>query len=99
MIENLAILDFILLLCLFLMTISILISLIRVIKGPSTPDRVIALDTVGINIIGVVGMLSVLLRTKAYLEIILLVGILAFIGTISFAKFLEKGVVIEHERD
>ncbi|MET3699456.1 multisubunit sodium/proton antiporter MrpF subunit [Bacillus oleivorans] len=71
----------------------------RVIKGPSTPDRVIALDGIGINLIAIVAILSILLRTSAFLEVILLLGILAYIGTVAFAKFLEKGVIIERDRN
>lgn len=88
-----------LILALILLSISILASLYRVFKGPSIPDRVIAMDSIGINIIGVVAILSIILNTLAFLEIILLIGILAFIGTIAFSKFLERGVVIEHRRD
>lgn len=71
----------------------------RVVKGPSIPDKVVALDALGINLIGVIGLLSILLKTNTFLEIILLIGILAFIGTVAFSKYLEKGVIIERERD
>lgn len=91
--------DFILTVSLAILAISILVSLYRVIKGPSMPDRVIALDSIGINLMGIVAIISIILRTRAYLEVILLVGLLAFIGTVSFSKFLERGVVIEHDRD
>ncbi|WP_408607823.1 Na(+)/H(+) antiporter subunit F1 [Bacillus xiapuensis] len=70
----------------------------RLIKGPTTPDRVVALDAIGINLVAIVGILSMLLKTHEFLDVILLIGILAFIGTISFAKFLEKGEIIENER-
>lgn len=70
----------------------------RVIKGPSVPDRVIALDAIGINLIAIVAIMSMILNTNAYLDVILLIGILAFIGTVAFAKFLEKGEIIENER-
>jgi multicomponent Na+:H+ antiporter subunit F len=86
-------------LALVLLSLSILASLYRVFKGPSMPDRVIALDSIGINIIGIVAILSVILNTLAFLEIILLIGILAFIGTIAFSKFLERGEVIDHRGD
>lgn len=89
----------ILILSLLLLSLSIVASLYRVIIGPSMPDRVIALDTIGINIIGVVGVFSIMLNVQAYLEIILLIGILAFIGTIAFSKFIERGDVIEHDRN
>lgn len=91
--------EMILVIVMLLISLSILASLYRVFKGPSMPDRVVALDTIGINIIGVVAVLSIWLKTQAFLEIILLIGILAFIGTISFSKFLERGVVIERDRD
>lgn len=71
----------------------------RVIKGPTTPDRVVALDAIGINLVAVVALISILLKTNAFLEIILLIGILAFIGTVAFSKYLEKGVIIERDRN
>ncbi|RST77668.1 Na(+)/H(+) antiporter subunit F1 [Siminovitchia acidinfaciens] len=79
--------------------VSSFILLVRVIKGPSTPDRVIALDAMGINLIAITGLMSMLLATTAYLDVILLLGILSFIGTVAFSKFLEKGVIVEYERN
>jgi multicomponent Na+:H+ antiporter subunit F len=82
-----------------LTAISILMLLYRTIKGPTNPDRAIALDSIGINLIAMAGLLAIQLRTTYFNEIILLIGILAFIGTIAIAKFIEKGVIIEHDRD
>ncbi|MGE7763951.1 Na(+)/H(+) antiporter subunit F1 [Peribacillus sp. NPDC096540] len=73
--------------------------LYRLIKGPSVPDRVIALDAMGINLIAIVALSSIVMDTSAYLEAILLLGILSFIGTVAFAKFLEKGEIIENDRN
>ncbi|WP_017726052.1 Na(+)/H(+) antiporter subunit F1 [Halalkalibacterium ligniniphilum] len=84
---------------LVLLSLSIVVGLYRAIKGPSTPDRVMALDTIGINMIAGVAILSIVMNTYAFLEVILLIGILAFIGTIAFSKFIERGVVIERKRD
>ena len=71
----------------------------RVIKGPDMPDRVIALDAIGVNLVAITALISIVLKSNAFLEIILLIGILAFIGTVAFAKYLEKGVIIERERN
>ncbi|WP_430176716.1 Na(+)/H(+) antiporter subunit F1 [Peribacillus simplex] len=73
--------------------------LYRLIKGPSVPDRVVALDAMGINLIAIVALVSIVMDTSAYLEAILLLGILSFIGTVAFAKFLEKGEIIENDRN
>ncbi len=88
-----------LLISLFILALSILVSLYRVFKGPSMPDRVMALDAIGINLVAAVAILSVMFRTHAFMDILLLVGILSFIGTIAFARFLERGVAIAHRRD
>lgn len=80
-------------------SISMLGLIYRVIKGPSIPDRVVALDAIGINLVAIIAIVSIILKTNAFLEVILLIGILAFIGTVAFSKYLEKGVIIEHDRN
>ena len=82
-------------LALFMVAISLL--LYRVVKGPSNPDRAIALDTIGVNLISAIAIVSIVLNTKAFLEAILILGILAFIGTIAFSKYIERGVIVERK--
>ncbi|HWJ78599.1 MAG TPA: Na(+)/H(+) antiporter subunit F1 [Niallia sp.] len=84
---------------LFILSISTILFIYRTIKGPTIPDRVVALDAIGINLVSITAILSVVLKTSAFLEVILLIGILAFIGTVAFSKYLEKGVIIENDRD
>lgn len=79
--------------------IAIGIALYRLIRGPSLPDRVISLDFIGINLISIIAVVSVFFHTKAFLEVILILGILAFISTIAFSRFIERGVLIERRRD
>ena len=89
----------------FLWGIVVLISLAligfiyRLVKGPSTPDRVIALDAIGVGLICLIGLFSILFETEFFLEVILLLAILSFIGTIAFSKFTEKGEIIRRDRD
>ncbi|PZX03926.1 multisubunit sodium/proton antiporter MrpF subunit [Psychrobacillus insolitus] len=82
-----------------LFAISILIALYRIIKGPTTPDRAVALDMIGVNLISVIAIVSIVLKTKAFLEAILILGILAFISTIAISKYVERGVIIERKSD
>ena len=91
MIENIMLLS----LSLFMVAIALL--LYRVVKGPSQPDRAIALDTIGVNLISAIAIVSIVLQTKAFLEAILILGILAFIGTIAFSKYIERGVIVERK--
>lgn len=83
---------------LILFGISIAITFIRIVLGPSFPDRVIAMDVIGVNIISAIAIISIFFNTKAYLDAILILAILAFISTIAFSKFIERGVIIERKR-
>ncbi|PJK16633.1 Na(+)/H(+) antiporter subunit F [Chryseomicrobium excrementi] len=84
---------------LVLFTCAIFVALYRIIVGPSMPDRVVALDMIGVNLISLVAVFSIVLHTHAYLEVILIVGILAFISTVGIARFIERGEIVEHEHD
>ncbi|GKV65443.1 MULTISPECIES: Na(+)/H(+) antiporter subunit F1 [Sporosarcina] len=82
-----------------LFALTILVAVIRIILGPSLPDRVVALDVIGVNLIATIAVVSVMMKTKAFLEAILILGILSFIGTIAFSKFIERGKIVERKRD
>lgn len=91
--------DIILTTALILFGIAIFITFIRIIIGPTFPDRVIAMDVVGVNLISAIAIVSILFSTIFFFDVILVLGILAFISTISYSKFLERGVIIERKRD
>lgn len=91
--------EIILTISLVLFGIAIAITFSRIVIGPTFPDRVIAMDVVGVNLISAMAIISILFKTRAFYDVILVLGILAFISTISFSKFLERGVIIEHKRD
>ena len=88
----------ILIISLFFLSFAVFATIFRLVKGSSAPDRIQALDALGINLISGVAVFSVLLRNTNFFEVILLIGILSFIGTIAFARFIERGVVIERKQ-
>ena len=90
--------DTILTISLIFFGIAIAITFSRVAIGPSFPDRILANDTVGVNIISSIAILSILFDTKVFLDAMLVLAILSFISTISYTKFIERGVIIERKR-
>ncbi len=84
---------------LIIMGLSILVCFIRVVKGPTMSDRVVALDTIGITLIGIIGIVMMIQNTLAYSDVILVIAILAFIGSIALAKFIEGGVVFDRDHN
>jgi len=80
-------------------SISVMLLLYRAIMGPTNPDRAVALDIIGINLMALAGIIAIILVTTRFNDVVLLIGILLFIGTVAIAKFLEKGVIIERDMD
>jgi multicomponent Na+:H+ antiporter subunit F len=91
--------DFLLLVSLSILALAILGCTYRLIKGPSMPDRIAALDAIGINLLAIIAIVSLLLDTQVFIDIILVIGILTFIGTTAFARYIERGMVMEHGDD
>ncbi|MDI7743956.1 Na(+)/H(+) antiporter subunit F1 [Lysinibacillus fusiformis] len=80
-----------------IIVLSIVALVYRLVKGPFPSDRVVALDAIGVALICLVGLFSMLIDTSFFLDIILLLAILSFIGTIAFSKFIEKGDIITRD--
>ncbi|MDW7675122.1 MAG: monovalent cation/H+ antiporter complex subunit F, partial [Bacillota bacterium] len=69
----------------------------RVAVGPDLPDRVIALDTVGVNVVAMIALFSLKTATELYVDAMLVIAILAFVGTVAISKFLVKGEIIDRD--
>jgi multicomponent K+:H+ antiporter subunit F len=78
-----------------LVSLALLLSLIRLIQGPSTPDRILALDTLYINTIAILILLGIHLSSALYFEAALLIAVLGFVGTVALSKYLLRGDVME----
>lgn len=70
-------------------------AVIRLIRGPSAPDRVLALDTLQINGMLVLLVLGVRFGSDLYFDIALVISLFGFVGSVAMAKFLLRGEVIE----
>jgi multicomponent Na+:H+ antiporter subunit F len=82
--------DFLYYIILPVLSISVVMVFIRFIIGPRISDRVLALDlliTIGIGIVAVVSILS---GQDTFLDIALIFGIIAFLGTVAFSFYLDK---------
>lgn len=68
--------------------ISVILVFIRFLKGPSIPDRVIALDMLILIAIGIIAVYSMQNDQSTFLDIAMLFALIAFLGTVAFAYFL-----------
>lgn len=89
--------DTIMIITLSALSIALVLLFIRVIIGPSTQDRILALDAIGVLLVGFIGILMILQDTSVFSDIVLVLTILGFVGTLTLSKFLERGVVIDRD--
>ncbi|MGE0260581.1 MAG: K+/H+ antiporter subunit F [Alphaproteobacteria bacterium] len=76
-------------------SMAMLLALYRLFRGPDIVDRVLALDTLVINLIALIVLAGIVYGTTIYFEAALLFAMVGFIGTVSLCKFLLRGNVIE----
>jgi multicomponent K+:H+ antiporter subunit F len=77
-----------------LLALALALAAWRLLRGPSGPDRVLALDTLYINALALLVALGVWLNTGLYFEAALLIGLLGFVGTVCVATFLLRGRIV-----
>lgn len=73
-----------------LLSIAIALPVIRLVRGPSLPDRVVALDVMGTAVIAIFATYALINNQPAFLDAALVVGLIGFIGTIAFAYYTER---------
>ena len=75
--------------------IAMSLTIARLIKGPTLPDRILALDTLAINGIALLVLFSIHAGHAYNFEVALLIAMTGFIGTVALCKFLLRGDIIE----
>ena len=81
--------------CLGIMSVALLLTFVRLIKGPDLPDRILAMDTLYINGIALIMLFGLYLDSNLFFEAALLIAVMGFISTVAIAKHLMRGNIIE----
>lgn len=82
--------DFLYYIILPLLSVSLVFVFVRFIKGPTIIDRVIALDLIVTIGIGIISVYSIIYNQPNFLDIALILALIAFLGTVAFTYYLEK---------
>ncbi|MEQ6250268.1 K+/H+ antiporter subunit F [Sulfitobacter sp. HNIBRBA3233] len=75
--------------------LSQIMAMIRVVIGPDVGDRILALDTMVVNAIGLIVLLGLSQGTRIYFEASLIIAMLGFVSTVAYARFVLRGDIIE----
>nr|WP_205896536.1 K+/H+ antiporter subunit F [Pseudomonas nitroreducens] len=75
--------------------IAVLLTVARLIRGPSVADRILALDTLSIEAIALIVLFGIWKGSGLYFEAALLIAVMGFVSTVALCKFLLRGDIIE----
>ena len=88
-------LNTVLLLVSVMVGLALVLNPVRLLIGPSTADRILALDTLYINSIALIVLLGLYFASDMYFESALLIAMLGFVSTAALAKYMLRGDIIE----
>ncbi|GLU38317.1 MULTISPECIES: K+/H+ antiporter subunit F [Pseudomonas] len=82
-------------LCLALIALALLLTVARLVRGPSAADRILALDTLSVEAIALILLYGLWSGSGLYFEAALLIAVMGFVSTVALCKFLLRGDIIE----
>ena len=76
-------------------TVGLLLNLYRLATGPTAADRVLALDTMVINLIALVILYGIWNASQTFFEVSMLIAMVGFVSTVAYCRFILRGDIIE----
>lgn len=70
---------------------ALLIAFVRLVKGPTLPDRIVATDLLGVLVVGLIVVLAGWSGVHATLDAAIVIALIGFLGTIAYATYVERG--------
>ncbi|RLI72733.1 cation:proton antiporter [Candidatus Heimdallarchaeota archaeon] len=77
---------------LFLIAVAVILSMYRFFRGPTTADRIVAVDIMTTLTTGLMVLFALYYRRAIFLDVALVYAVLAFVGVIAFARYMEGGL-------
>jgi len=74
-----------------LVGVGVLLAFVRLVRGPDIANQVVAIDLLSALGVGIAGAAAVLSGDPVYLDVALVLALIAFLGTVAFARYAEQG--------
>ena len=79
-----------LLIALTMLAVGAALTFIRLAKGPTLPDRVIAIDLIGVLLVCLLVLMAGVTTQQAFLDVAMVVALISFVGTVAYARYIER---------
>ena len=71
--------------------VALLLAFIRLVKGPTLPDRIVAMDLIGVLVVGIIVVLAGSSGVRATLDAAIVIALVGFLSTVAYATYVERG--------
>jgi multicomponent Na+:H+ antiporter subunit F len=71
--------------------VALLVAFVRLVKGPTLPDRIVAMDLFGVLVVGLIVVLAGSSGVRATLDAAIVIALVGFLGTVAYATYVERG--------
>jgi multicomponent Na+:H+ antiporter subunit F len=71
--------------------LALLIAVVRLVKGPTLPDRIVAMDLIGVLVVSLIVVLAASTGVRATLDAAIVIALIGFVGTVAYATYVERG--------
>jgi multisubunit Na+/H+ antiporter MnhF subunit len=69
---------------------ALLLTVVRVVRGPTLPDRIVAMDLIGVLVVGLIVVLAGSTRVQATLDAAIVIALIGFVGTVAYATYVDR---------
>ena len=73
-----------------MLAIAAIVAFVRVLRGPTLPDRVVSIDLVGVLVVGMTVVAAAVTGEAAFLDVAMVIALVSFVGTIAYARYIER---------
>lgn len=70
---------------------ALLLAVVRLVRGPTLPDRIVAMDLIGVLVIGLIVVLAASTGVRATLDAAIVIALIGFVGTVAYATYVQRG--------
>jgi multicomponent Na+:H+ antiporter subunit F len=71
--------------------VALLLAVVRLVRGPTLPDRIVAMDLIGVLAIGLIVVLAASTDVRATLDAAIVIALIGFVGTVAYATYVQRG--------
>lgn len=73
-----------------MVTCGLILALVRLVRGPTVPDRVVAVELISLLTAGGIVTYAVVEEQRVFLDVAIVLAVISFLGTIAFARYVER---------